>query len=71
MALGFLSVSDLALVLPFVIERTSRILVDFTEEGLFSISTVDIYVFGVTNLVLLCLSDISLAILFTTETERL
>ena len=40
------------------IEGNSRILVASTEERLLSISTVGVYVFGLTNIVLLCGSGI-------------
>ena len=65
-----LLVSYLALVL--VVDENSRILVDLTEEGLLSISTADVIVFGLTKIVLLCgnknfLNKILLAILFKNE----
>ena len=67
-----LLVSDLALVLPLAVDENSRILVDLTEEGLLSISTADVIVFGLTKIVLLCgnknfLNKILLAISFKNE----
>ena len=61
------SVSDQALEIPF--EGNYHIL-SFSLKNLFTILTVDLYVFGLTKIVLLCGSGISLASLFATETDR-